>query len=117
VSAGKCALDRLVKLLDTFSVLERTLQFQATNVSALSNIEIHVSSPGQEFALHPNDCFASLRLTINLSSPVRQAELYEDSSQHPADPLFVGFAHLAPNLLEKEIAITMLVRSSSWIRT
>src|SRR5271165_5336992 len=47
VSAGECALYRLVKLLDTFSVLERAFQLQATNASALSNLKIHVVALSQ----------------------------------------------------------------------
>ena len=38
----ECALHGLVKLLDTFSVLERAFKFQATDASALSNIKLHV---------------------------------------------------------------------------
>jgi hypothetical protein len=61
VSAAERAFNRLVKLLDTFSVLERSLQFQATDVTALSNVQIHVFLSQPRIFFTPKMLLASLR--------------------------------------------------------
>jgi hypothetical protein len=61
VAAAECGFDRFVKLLDTFSVLERSLQFQATDVTALSNVQVHVFLSQPRISLTARVLLAILR--------------------------------------------------------